>query len=546
MRIHRRTLLQGATGAVLAGAFPSRFSRAVGPGPSGFVIGEPTADKVGARILADGGNATDAIVAAALTAAIAAPHQTGLGGYGAHGIFAVDGGKRIVSIDANSAAPAAMRPDTFQVGPDGKVPGNVNSIGWMAVGVPGILAGLQLALDRFGTRSFGECAQPAIQLARDGIRWPASLTAILRTNHAQLQRDPGSKKLYFRNGEPITPGSVFQNHELADMLQTLAAANSVEPFYRGAIAQQIADAFQKNGGLLTAQDLASYQAKLVEPLALTCQDRIIHTAPLTAGGLTCLQVLSILQALDWQKMPAGVPRSHARIEAMRLAWRDRLSLVGDPTTAERGTPIPSPSEKLLSAEYANECAARVAAAVKMRKLLDHSVTPREQNGTINLSAADRHGNFAVLTLTHGDSFGAKITVDGIGLTLGHGMSRFDPHPNHPNAPGPGKRPLHNMCPTIVTDRGQAVLGVGGRGGRKIPNAVTELLAQFVLLEKPLAAAMAAPRIHTQGDAAVELEAAWPEEELMAFKEMGYSVKTSGSATLSAVAIEDGQMQVAMR
>ena len=543
MRIHRRRLLTSATGAAFAGALPTGLLTAADSSRhSGYVIGEPTADKVGARVLADGGNAIDAIVAAALTAAIAAPHQTGLGGYGAHGVFAVDGGTRVVAIDANTAAPAAMRPNSFLPALDGTVLRNANSVGWRAAGVPGILAGLQLALDQFGTRTFAECAQPAIRLAREGIRWPAALTNVIRTNHVQLHGDPGSRRLYYRDDKPLEPGTRFQNHELADMLESLAKANSVESFYRGAIAQRIADAFQKNGGLLTAQDLAAYQAKVVEPLTLRCNDRIVYTAPLTAGGLTCLQVLSILQALEWQKMPAGVARSHFRIEAMRLAWRDRLSLLGDPATPAREIPY----QKLLSTDYAQECAARVTAAIKAGKLLAHSVTPRDHQGTINLSAADPHGNFAVLTLTHGDSFGAKVTVEGIGLTLGHGMSRFDPRPEHPNAPGPGKRPLHNMCPTIVTQHGKAVLSVGGRGGRKIPNAVTELLTQFVLLGRPLADSIAAPRMHTQGDAALEFEPAWPADELPAFKDFGYSVKTSSSATLSAVAIEDGQLRFAMR
>ena len=143
-----------------------------------------------------------------------------------------------------------------------------------------------------------------------------------------------------------------------------------------------------------------------------------------------------------------------------------------------------------------------------------------------------------MTLTHGGGFGARVTVDGLGLTLGHGISQFDVTPGHPNAPGPGKRPLHNMVPCIVTRDGQAILAVGGRGGRKIPNAVFSFLVEFALKNQSLAKSMAAPRIHTEGNLSVELEKNWPDKEQSKLSEFGYQVKTGSSATLSAIAKED--------
>ncbi|MBC7818579.1 MAG: gamma-glutamyltransferase, partial [Planctomycetaceae bacterium] len=141
---------------------------------------------------------------------------------------------------------------------------------------------------------------------------------------------------------------------------------------------------------------------------------------------------------------------------------------------------------------------------------------------------------------------ARVTVDGLGLTLGHGMSRFETNPNHPNSPGPRKRPLHNMCPTIVTRGGQPVLAVGGRGGRKIPNAMFEVLTQFVLLGQPLAESFAAPRIHTEGNATLEFEKHWPDANLSDLRQLGYTIRTGGSATLSTVTHESGQLRAAMR
>ena len=324
------------------------------------------------------------------------------------------------------------------------------------------------------------------------------------------------------------------------MLSELAKANSIEAFYRGDIAQRIADGFQKNGGLVTAQDMAAYTARLVEPLKMTWGPYSIDTAPLTAGGLSVLQMLLTLQAMNWENLPTGIEKTHARIEAMRLAWRDRLTLLGDPEFSE------VPVTRLLSEDYAHASADRIMAAVKDRKDLVHAVTPRPHTGTIHLSAADRQGNFAALTLTHGESFGACVTVDGLGLTLGHGMSRFDPDPTHPNAPGPGKRPLHNMVPTIVTRDGRAVLAVGGTGGRKIPNGLFELLTQFVALGQPIKESIAAPRLHTEGDTTLSVEKTWPADETTALGNLGYTVTTSGSATMSAVARENGELHQARR
>ncbi len=153
-----------------------------------------------------------------------------------------------------------------------------------------------------------------------------------------------------------------------------------------------------------------------------------------------------------------------------------------------------------------------------------------------------------LTLTHGSHFGARVTVDGLGLTLGHGMSRFDPRPGHPNSPGPGKRPLHNMCPTIVLKDGQPVCALGGHGGRKIPNAIFDVLTCLVAQDATLADAVAAPRLHTEGGKAIVLEAAWPEANVEHLRGLGYTVTRGPSAGVHAIACDPqtGQLQAAAR
>lgn len=541
-RIPRRTMLSQTGGALAGALIAPRLLRGQNrpASPHGYVVGEPTAEVVGGKVLADGGNAFDAIVAAALTAAIHAPYQTGIGGYGGSATLSTADGKKIVALDFNSTAPAAARADMFKPAADGSVPEKINEFGWLATGVPGILAGLQLLLDRYGTKKFAELAQPAIAIARDGFAAEAGMVAALAASVAHFEKDSGSKKLYLKDGKPVARGETFRNPELAELLTTLANRGSVKSFYDGDIAQCIADGFQKNRGLVTAKDLAAYRAHEVEPLSLAWDDRTIYTAPLTAGGITVLQAFRFLEALRWAEISADFTRTRMRVEALRLAWRDRLTLLGDPEFAR------VPVEKLLSADYARDGAERILAAIKSGKLLAHNVTPRHHGGTINLSAADRDGNFIALTLTHGNSFGARVTVDGLGLTLGHGMSRFDPQPDHPNAPAPGKRPLHNMAPCIVTQKGIPVLAAGARGGRKIPNAMFELLTEFVLKSQPLPTAMAAPRIHTEGDAALVFEKEWPAGDLAEFRQLGAKVSTAGSATISAVGRDATGLVPAMR
>jgi gamma-glutamyltranspeptidase / glutathione hydrolase len=528
MRYDRREVLKLAAGGAAVGLMGMRL-RAEELRGQGHVEGQPVAAKVGMTVLAEGGNAVDAIVAAALTVAVVAPHQTGPGGYGGHVTLALDGGKKITAIDFNSAAPAASRPDMFALNAEGKVKGNVNQHGWLAAGVPGILAGLQLALDRYGTKGFAELVGPAIHFARDGFLVDGSLMGSLRATRASLVNDTATARIYLPDGELPKAGATLRNPDLAAMLDELAKAKSVEPFYRGEIAKRIAAAFKKNGGLVTEEDLAAYRAREVEPLDWSWRGQSLRTPPPSAGGATVIEALAILKALHWDEWPPDDFRSQrGALEALRLAWDDRLKYLGDPGKGD------GPVGRLLGEEHIKKLAGKVEQALKDGKPVPTETDGRGASGTVHLSAADGKGNWAALTLTHGGAFGAQVTVPGLGLTLGHGMFRFDPRPDHPNAPGPGKRPLHNMCPTIVLREGKPVLAVGGRGGRRIPNALFEVLAHYVGRGTSIEEALAKPRLHTEGGLKVELEQGWPDATATKFKEAGYTMARAPSAYVSAV------------
>jgi gamma-glutamyltranspeptidase/glutathione hydrolase len=527
----RREVLRMASGALVGGVL-AVSGQADEPPPEkgkGRVVGQPQAAKIGEEVLAAGGNAVDAAVAAALTAGVVAVHACGIGGYGGHMVIALAGGKKVTAIDFNSTAPAATREDLFPLTEKGEVKDNVNLHGWLAAGVPGTLAGMQLALDRYGTLPFRKVVQPAIRYARDGFEVIAGFASATKAARAQLLKDAGSARLLLNKGEPLQKGESFRNPDLADLLTALAEQSSVEAFYRGDLAKRIAAAFRKNGGLVTEEDLAAYRAREIEPLELSWRGHSIHTAPLTAGGATVVEALMILKELGWEKRPPDDPRTtHAQLETLRLAWDDRLRYFGDPDKVDL------PLKRLLSEEHGRELAAKVEKAITEKKPAPTESDGRAAGGTIHLSASDSQGNLVALTLTHGEAFGAQVTVDGLGLILGHGMSRFDPRPGKPNSPGPGKRPLNNMCPTVVLRDGVPVLALGATGGRRIPNTVFNVLSHIVGRGRSLEEAVAALRMQTIGDRAVTLEAKWPEAELEYLRNIGYTLKTGPGATVQAL------------
>src|ERR1051326_671365 len=546
-KLSRREMLlrtgQAATVGALGFSFNLRAAQLLqSKSPKGVVIGEENGAKVGEKILAEGGNAIDAAVATALMSCVATPSRCGLGGYGGHMTIALKGGKKVTSIDFNTMAPAAARADMYPLDEKGQVKGRANFFGWLAVGVPGTPAGLQLALERYGTRSFRELVQPAIEAAENGIVVTDFFQRAIRSALPRFRNDPGSSKVYLKDGQLPPVGERLRYPDLAKLLSTLAERNSVDSFYRGDIAQRLADEFKKNGGLVTAKDLAKYHAREVEPLNLKWNEFSIFTAPLTAGSLTVLEALSLLKTVRSEFMKDPLRIAHARLEAIRLAWKDRLTELGDPEK------VKVPVEHLLSSQYIHGLASKVDSAVKTKRPLEIHVQKHTDEGTNNISCADAHGNMVAVTLTQGGGFGAQVMADGLGVTLGHGMSRFDPHPEHPNAPGPGKRPLHNMCPSVVLRGGKPLLALGGAGGVRIPNAIYDVLWHYVGRNATMEDAIAAPRLNCTGTFDVTVEREWPKESADYLTEIGFKVQTGEGARVSAVIHEPktGECRAAMR
>lgn len=520
-RLTRRDFVSLAGTAALTSALaPSLLAREEKTAqPFGAVVGDPISAKLGETVLKEGGNAVDAAVTAALASCICSPSKCGIGGYGGHAMIALAHPKIAFAIDFDSIAPAAARPDMFQLDASGRVAGNVNTTGWLAAGVPGTVAGLELMLTRHGTRSLRQALAPAIRLCEEGVH----VAAVKGVDDAS-RNDPRPEAAQ----AATLPRERQRNAALGRLLKTLASENSSESFYRGDIARTIAAAFQRNGGLVTREDLAAYRPREMQPLTIEWNGSTLSTVPLPATGLLVLQALSTLDMLGWSRL-SSEQKLHAKLETLRAAWAERARSFGDL--------FDIPWQATLAHGHLAARAQRISDAVKTGKPLAQQVDPSRAGGTIHLSAADRHGNLVAVTLTHGGSYGARVAVDELGLILGHGMSRFDPRPGLPNSIGPRKRPLTNMCPTIVSRAGRPILAIGAAGGTRIPNSVFEVLANFVGLNAPLAAAMASPRLHTDGTLNLGLEKTHPPESEAMFKRIGYKVARSASAYVSAVAVD---------
>ena len=530
--MNRRQMISLTGGAMMAGACGNDAPEqpAAPPPPSGAIAAAGTEYPVAVGESAICcGNAVDTAVTAALAAGVTELAACGIAGYGGHMVIAMADG-RVTAIDYNSVAPAAMRQDTFAPDAKGVVPES-HDHGWLSAGVPGTIAGMQLALEKYGTKTFAEALEPAIEFARDGFKLPEEAARYIDGAKDILANDPGSRRLLFQGGKPLVSGILFRNPDLADVLEALAEANSVEPFYRGEIGERIAKAFQDNGGLLTADDMTAYQATEVEPVSLSWRGYDIYTAPLTAGGATSLEALNILKALGWENLVSEDEQNHARLEALRIAWRDRLKLFGDPDKVD------VPMDRLTSRAYAEQMADRVRQAIVAQRPQQIATQYREQDGTVHISCVDGEGNMVAMTLTHGVNFGARVTVDGLGLILGHGMSRFDPNPRHPNSPGSRKKPLHNMCPTVVLKDGRPVLALGGRGGRRIPSAIFDVLMNYVGRDRPMEESIDAPRMVTQGGMTVQCDDKWTAEHKEYLASVGYEVSDGQSARISAASFD---------
>ncbi|TMQ27562.1 MAG: gamma-glutamyltransferase [Candidatus Rokuibacteriota bacterium] len=468
----------------------------------GMVAAEhPRGAAVGAAILARGGNAVDAAVATAFAMTVIEPFMSTIAGSGTMLVHLAKRGET-VSLNFNGVAPLAAHETTYRVVggvSDGlfgwpRTEGAANEYGHRAVAVPGSVAGLALALERYGTMALRDVLAPAIALARDGFETDWYLAQNEAKFLQELLAFPATAKNYLRDGcwvhrpAGMLPGDRSIYPDLARSLE-LIAREGPDAFYRGALGQALVDDMAASGGLIRREDLAAYRV-IVEP-ALRARYRDVELAlsPGPTGGVTALEILNILgefpsAKVGWQT----VDGLHLRASAVARAFRDRFEHLGDPAV------VKAPWERLTSREYARAVAAEVRRGKPAR-----TRPPRASDEcTTHLSVIDKQRNMVALTNTAVSLWGSRVVVPGTGILLNNGMIWFDPEPGKPNSVGPGKRGLVNMVPALGFRRGAPAFSVGAPGGRAIISAIPQVISNLVDGRATAQAAVEAPRLHTEG------------------------------------------------
>jgi gamma-glutamyltranspeptidase/glutathione hydrolase len=496
---------------LVAGSIASGPVVAQSPAPAhhGMVVAQETrAARIGLDILRKGGNAVDAAVATGFALAVTYPRAGNLGGGGYMLIHlgGQDAAKRKVdtAIDYRETAPAAITRDIF-LDDKGEADPQKSRDSALAIGVPGTVAGLALAHAKYGSGKFtlAQLLAPAIALARGGIPIEDDVADSLPRVQARLARWPATAKIFMHaDGRVLGPGDTLVQRDLADTLAAIAR-NGPRAFYDGAVADKLVAAVRAAGGLMTRDDLANYKPIEHEPVRGSYRGHaILSMPPSSSGGVILLEILNILEAFP-DLANDDARRAHLMVEAMKLAYADRAAFLGDPASVE------APLARLLSKSYAAELRTRIdperaRPAADIRPALP---APREGDNTTHFSVIDRFGNAVSNTYTLNFSYGLGLVADGTGVLLNNELDDFAAKPGAPNAfgllggeanaPGPGKRPLSSMSPTIVLKDGKPFLVTGSPGGSRIITAVLQVISNVIDRKLPITDAVAEPRLHHQ-------------------------------------------------
>jgi gamma-glutamyltranspeptidase/glutathione hydrolase len=470
---------------------------------NGVVVAqEQHAARIGVEILDRGGNAVDAAVAVGFALAVTYPRAGNIGG-GGFMVIHLANGNRDVAIDYRETAPAAAKPTMFLDAAGNPDPQKSRDSA-LSIGVPGTVAGLAMAREKYGSGklSLADLIAPAIRLAQQGFRVEDDLADSLPRAQDRLSRWPASAAIFLNGGQALHTGDRLLQFDLADTLQAIAQQGP-QAFYQGAIAGKIADAVRAAGGIMTQDDLKDYRA--VERPVVRGSYRgydIVSMPPPSSGGVALVEMLNILEGYDLASLGRGGKSLHLMVEAMKRAYADRAKFMGDPDT------VKMPVAGLTSKKYA--ASLREGITDKATPAADiHPGAPADFEGrnTTHFSVIDRDGNAVSNTYTLNFSYGVGLVADGTGVLLNNELDDFTAKPGTANAyglvgfnsnlPGPGKRPLSSMTPTIVLKDGKPFLVTGSPGGSRIITTVLQVITNVIDFHMNIADAVTAPRLHNQ-------------------------------------------------
>ncbi|MGC5803132.1 gamma-glutamyltransferase [Ralstonia pseudosolanacearum] len=482
---------------------PSSYAASVAPvaAENGMVVAaQHLATRVGVDVLKRGGNAVDAAVAVGYALAVVYPAAGNLGGGGFMTIQLADGRKTF--LDFREVAPKGATANMY-LDKDGNVIKGLSTKGHLAVGVPGTVSGMEYAREKYGTRSRTELIAPAIRLADKGFALDQGDIDMLLTSTKDFQEDPASGAIFLNKGQPYQVGQKLVQRDLARTLHAISVKGT-DGFYKGWVGKAIVASSQAGKGLITQEDLDGYKTRELAPVE--CDYRgyhVVSAPPPSSGGVVICEMLNILEGYPLKDLGYHSAQAvHYQIEAMRHAYVDRNSYLGDPDF------VKNPLDRLLDKNYA----AKIRAVIDPKKAgvskdIKPGVEPHEGSNTTHYSIADRYGNAVSVTYTLNDWFGAKVTAAKTGVILNDEMDDFTAKVGVPNLYGlvqgeanaiaPGKRPLSSMSPTIVTRDGKPVMVVGTPGGSRIITAVLQTMLNAIDYGMNVQEAVDMPRFHQQ-------------------------------------------------
>lgn len=487
------------------------------------------ASQIGLDVLKRGGNAIDAAVAVGFALAVVLPNAGNIGGGGFMLIHDAKSGKDI-ALDFRELAPALAKRDMF-LDANGKViPGGSTST-HLAVGVPGTVAGLDLALRKYGTMKLKELIEPSIKIAEKGFVVSPHLESLLTASKGQLGKWPSSRAIFFKGDRPLRAGELLVQKDLAHSLR-LIAQHGPRAFYEGEIAKKIVAEMKQHGGLISAEDMKGYTAVEREPVRGTYRGYdVISMPPPSSGGVHIIQMLNMLENYPLAAQGHNSAKTvHQMAEVMKLAYADRSEYLGDPDFTQ------VPIKGLTSRAYANELVKKIdldkatpSATIKPGKPI-----PYESDQTTHYSVADEKGNVVATTYTLNLLFGSGIVATGTGITLNNEMDDFSIKPGVPNAFGllggdansvaAKKRPLSSMTPTIVLKDSKPFLITGSPGGSRIITTTLQIILNTIDHKLNAAEASIAPRIHHQWEPdVIRLERGFSNDTLEILGQKGHKI-----------------------
>jgi gamma-glutamyltranspeptidase/glutathione hydrolase len=478
--------------------------------------GKEQATAIGIDILEKGGNAIDAAVAVGFAIGVAEPATSGLGGGGFMTIksaYIEDA----VFLDFREFAPENATPEMWELDEKGKVVNKENAIGAKSVSVPGELAGMVYALEKYGTMTLEEVIEPSIRLAEEGVLVTDMTVNMIETYSKYLKKCPDAKKIYLNDGKGFKEGDFLKNEDLGKTLKKISN-EGLDIFYEGEIAEAIIETVQKNGGVLTRSDLKDYYVELKEPVKGTYRGyTIISSPPPSSGGTHIIETLNILENFDMGSLDVNSAEYlHLMAEAFKLSYEDRAKYMADTNFVD------VPLKGLRSKEYAKKLAEKIDLE-QAKNSSSYDPWTYEHDETTHYSIGDDKGNLVSVTKTVNHFFGSCMVAEGTGILLNDTMADFATRKYDVNSVDRRKKPLSTMSPTMILKDGKPFAVLGSPGGARIINAVVQVISKLIDYDMDIQDAISSPRIHQNTSDILYCEDRIDVKELEKLEKMGHEI-----------------------